>query len=188
MQTQEYGRANTIHTHRSMKLKLPQFMQDLHEPWSKGIACGAMQSIADLQERYAPAFPLKCCRLGNHSRVILWWGRLHLGMILLIINSMRECGGPRKPWISGLGLPVKLQVHAGWAEGWGTRLRDCITELFIMLWSYKQTCERHTFQTEVHSSLLLAIMITIIICTSNTSANLREKKSWNHESIIMNLA
>lgn len=61
------------------------------------------------------------------------------------------------------------------------------TELFIMLWSYKQICERRTFQTEVHSSFLLA-MIKIILCTSNTSANVREKKSWKHENIIRSLA
>lgn len=56
------------------------------------------------------------------------------------------------------------------------------TELFIMLWSYKQTCERHTFQTEVHSSSLLAIMIEIILCTSNASANVGEKnpETWEY--------
>lgn len=45
-----------------------------------------------------------------------------------------------------------------------------------------------TFQTKVYLSLLLAIMIKIILCVSNRGADLRKKKSWKHENIIMNLA
>lgn len=43
------------------------------------------------------------------------------------------------------------------------------------------------FQNEVYPSLLLEIMIKIILCVSNKTGNLREKKSRKHK-IIMNLA
>lgn len=60
------------------------------------------------------------------------------------------------------------------------------------LW-YSEVINKHvrasTFQAEVRSSLLLAIMVKIIICVSDKTGNLREKKpNWKHENILTNLA
>lgn len=73
-------------------------------------------------------------------------------------------------------------------RGLGNKMKRLHLQNYLL---YSEVLNKHmrasAFQTELHSSLLLAIMIKIILCVSNRSANLR-KKSWKHENIIKNLA
>lgn len=63
-------------------------------------------------------------------------------------------------------------------------LRNKMKRLYLQNYLlYSEVINKHvrasTFQTEVHSSLLLAIMIKIILCASSRSANLRKKNPEN---------
>lgn len=61
-------------------------------------------------------------------------------------------------------------------RGLGNKMKRLHLQNYLL---YSEVINKHvrasTFQTELHSSLLLAIMIKIILCVSNRSANLRKK-------------